>query len=232
MRRLFVSEGFRRAEAGTPAAAVHSELRGLAASGEQHGLQLTYLSDGELEQRSGSSHHEGVVAMAEPRQWMSPSELNQLVVLQKASVLALDRVRNPYNIGALLRSAAFFGVDAVLFGASGPHSGLTAEVARVAEGGAECVRLARTTDLAGTLGRLRTQGVRVYGAENDGSLDARGHCFPRPCVLVMGHEREGLSARVRAECDAMVAIRGSGAVESLNVSIAGSILLFALSGAR
>jgi tRNA G18 (ribose-2'-O)-methylase SpoU len=48
----------------------------------------------------------------------------------------------------------------------------------------------------------------------------------------MGHEREGLSARVRAECDAMVAIRGSGAVESLNVSIAGSILLFALSGAR
>jgi len=191
--------------------------------------------DRELDRIAETSHHEGVVVRTAPRKWVSGKELRALFDPRNVPSggaegrprvgVALDRVRNPYNIGAILRSAAFFGIDAAILGAPAPHPALPPDAIRVAEGGAEHVALSRTTDLAETLSQLRTVGVHVYGAENDGSLDAIGLSFHKPCVLVLGHEREGISERVRAQCHAMVAIRGTGAIESLNVSIAASLML-------
>ncbi len=146
--------------------------------------------------------------------------------------MALDRVRNPYNIGAILRTAAFFGLDAAIMGAPAPHPGLDTNAVRVAEGGAEELELARTTDLKDTLARLRRAGVRVIAADQAATVDARDYLFPRPCVLVMGNEREGLAPRIREECDATVAVRGNGAVESLNVGVAAGILIAQLARAR
>jgi tRNA G18 (ribose-2'-O)-methylase SpoU len=95
----------------------------------------------------------------------------------------------------------------------------------VAEGGAEHVAVARTTDLADTLGRLRARGVSVVGTDGRASKGALGHAYPSPCVVVLGNEREGLGERIRAECDAVVGIRGSGTIESLNVGVAAGILM-------
>ena len=141
------------------------------------------------------------------------------------AAIALDRVRNPYNIGAILRSAAFFGVDAALLGAPAPHPALAPDAVRVAEGGAENLVLTRTTDLADTLARLRARGVRVVGADGAAPTRAVGFAFARPSILVLGHEREGMSDRVRAQCDAIVSIPGTGAVESLNVAVAAGVLI-------
>jgi tRNA G18 (ribose-2'-O)-methylase SpoU len=96
---------------------------------------------------------------------------------------------------------------------------------RVAEGGAENVALARTTDLADTLARLRARGVKVVGTDGHARTSALEHRFQRPAVLVMGNEREGLGDRIRAQCDAVVAIRGAGTVESLNVAVAAGVLM-------
>jgi len=151
-------------------------------------------------------------------------------VRTKGTCIALDRVRNPYNVGAVLRSAAFFGVDAALLGAPAPHPGLPPLAVRVAEGGAEHVALARTTDLADTLARLRAKGVHVVGTDGHAETSALRHTFARPAVLVMGNEREGLGERIRAQCDAVVAIRGAGAVESLNVAVAAGVLISRMTG--
>jgi tRNA G18 (ribose-2'-O)-methylase SpoU len=96
---------------------------------------------------------------------------------------------------------------------------------RVAEGGVEHLQLARTTDLADTLGRLRARGVRVVGADGQATSAAAGFTYGRPAVLVLGNEREGLGERVRAQCDAVVAVRGAGRVESLNVAVAAGVLM-------
>jgi tRNA G18 (ribose-2'-O)-methylase SpoU len=95
----------------------------------------------------------------------------------------------------------------------------------VAEGGAEHLCLSRTTDLADTLRRLRARGVKVIGADGAAEASALGFAFSRPAVLVFGHEREGMGPRVRAQCDAVVAIRGTGAVESLNVAVAAGVMI-------
>jgi len=146
--------------------------------------------------------------------------------------MALDRVRNPYNVGAILRSAAFFGVAGVLLGAPAPHPGLATTAVRVAEGGVERLAMARTTDLAQTLAAMRARGIHVFGADGHAPTSALGFAFARPALLVVGHEREGLGDRIRAQCDALVAIPGGGGVDSLNVAVATGVLLAELTRRR
>lgn len=179
----------------------------------------------EVERAAGTRQHEGLVVHARPRRWLSPAELGDILARNRGTAIALDRVRNPYNIGAILRSAAFFGVDAALLGAPAPHPALADDAIRVAEGGVEHLMLSRTTDLAETLSRLRARGVRVVGADGAAETNAIGFRFARPTILVVGNEREGLAGRVRAQCDAVVALRGTGAVESLNVAVATGLLV-------
>jgi TrmH RNA methyltransferase len=186
--------------------------------------RIEVLETRSLEQRARSTQHEGLVVEARARRWASTNDLAERLIAHRSVAIALDRVRNSYNIGAILRSAAFFGIDAALLGAPAPHPGVDPNAIRVAEGGVEHLMLCRTTDLADTLKRLRARGVRVYGADGQASSDVLTTTFARPCVVVLGNEREGLHPRVRAECDTIVAIRGTGAVESLNVGVAAGVL--------
>jgi TrmH RNA methyltransferase len=200
-------------------------LSELASWARSRGVPLREPGERELLKLTGTSNHEGLCALTRPRRWLSPGEFAEQLVRARGAAIALDRVRNPYNIGAILRSAAFFGLDGALLGAPAPHPALAQDAVRVAEGGAEHLRLSRTTDLADTLGRLRARGVQVIGAESDGGAGLAGYPFRRPTLVVLGNEREGLGDRIRAQCDALVRIDGSGAIGSLNVSIAASLMI-------
>jgi len=156
---------------------------------------------------------------------MSAQDLASTLARDKGAAVALDRVRNPYNVGSILRSAAFLGLDAALLGTPAPHPALAPAAVRVAEGGAEHLALARTTDLGETLARLRARGVQVVGADGRAKTSATGFAFGRPSVLVVGNERGGLGDRVRAACDAVVSVPGGGRLESLNVAVAAGVLM-------
>jgi TrmH RNA methyltransferase len=203
---------------------VEHEVAPIVAPLRLRGVRTNVVPARELERIARSPQHEGIVVEAKERTWYSAKDLAERILARKGVVVALDRVRNSYNVGAILRGAAFFGLDAALLGAPAPHPGLDANAVRVAEGGAEHLALARTTDLADTLARVRARGIAVVGADGEGTLDARGVDFEGPLVIVMGNEREGMLPRVRTECDRIVAIRGSGNVESLNVAVAAGVL--------
>ncbi len=179
----------------------------------------------ELDRFAESAHHEGLCVVSRPRRWGTARELADALEGRRGAAVALDRVRNPYNVGAILRSAAFFGLEGALLGAQAPHPELAPTAIRVAEGGVEHLLLARTTDLADTLMRLRERGVRIVGADGRATTSWTDFAFARPMVLVLGHEREGLGDRVRKQCDAVVAVRGTGRVESLNVAVAAAVLM-------
>ena len=207
--------------AKTAARPIEPQLKMLRA----RGVPCEFASERDLEKLARTVQHEGLCVEALPRSWVAPHELAEQLAHVRGAAIATDRVRNSYNVGAILRSAAFFGLDGVLLGAPAPHPGLDPNAVRVAEGGAEELAFARTTDLAGTLARVREAGVHVVGADQNAEIDAREYAFPRPALLVVGNEREGLGARARSLCDATVAIRGSGAIESLNVGVAAGILI-------
>jgi tRNA G18 (ribose-2'-O)-methylase SpoU len=204
---------------------VRNEVTRLVRWAQARGLSCAVVGDRELDRLAESTHHEGLCVWARPRSYASAHEVGDALARSRGHAIALDRVRNPYNVGAIVRSAAFFGLEGVYLGAPAPHAGLTSTAVRVAEGGAEEVRVSRTTDLADTLSRLRARGVRVVGADGHAHTAAVGFDYRGPVVLVLGNEREGLGERVRAQCDATVAIRGRGRIESLNVAVAAGVLM-------
>jgi TrmH RNA methyltransferase len=205
--------------------AVRPDVEPLVKWASQRGVPWREERDEDLGRLAHSQNHEGLCLLTKPRKFVAQADLAELLDRRKGAAVALDRVRNPYNVGAIVRTAAFFGVDAVILGAPAPHPALAPDAVRVAEGGAEHVALARTTDLADTLARLRKRGITVVGADASAKTSARTFRFLRPAVIVVGHEREGLGARIRDQCDTLVAIEGAGVIESLNVAVAAGVLI-------
>lgn len=174
----------------------------------------------DLERAAKTVHHEGVVVVADPLPLMPLSQLLSDRP-RDAVFLALDSVQNPHNLGAIIRSAAWFGAAGVIFPAQSGQAGLSAAALRIAQGGAEVVPCCGVGDLPGALQVLKGVGIRVLGADQRGTAGR----LTRPVCLVMGAENDGLSGAVRAVLDGTIAIPGTGAVESLNVAVAAGILL-------
>ena len=180
------------------------------------------LSDEELAQMAGAVHHEGVCVLARPRAELGLDELAARA-LPRGLIAALDGVDNPHNVGAVLRSAAFFGVAGLLI-ADPKRRVLTSASRRIAEGGAEHVPQLCCSELVPALRDLRAHGLRVIGSDSGRGTPLSELRWPPRCALVLGAEDHGLSKAVRAACDDVVRIDGSNAVESLNVSVAAGVL--------
>lgn len=190
----------------------------------RHRIAYRELPSAELDKLAGTLHHEGISLQVKARPALSVDGVTRALA-EGGFVLALDRVRNPHNIGALLRSAAYFGARALLIGGDAGEPRLTPAAVRTAEGGAEHVGVCFAPELCDALDRLARAGARIFGADaHAGEPLARTRLGER-CVLVLGNEREGLSPAVRRRCASLVRIPGSGRVDSLNVSVAAGILL-------
>jgi len=167
--------------------------------------------------------HQGVVLFAEPRTVYGEGDLDGLAGAR--AVLALDQVSNPQNLAAILRAAAFFGVDAVLL-LKNRSASLTPEVVRVAVGGAEYVKVFEVINLARSLERLKEVGFWVYGLDERGERTLAETDFGDRTVLVVGAEGEGLRQRTRKFCDALVRIPGGRpGLGSLNVAVATAVAI-------
>jgi TrmH RNA methyltransferase len=178
----------------------------------------------ELDGLAGSLHHESVVAMAAPPPIVSVQDLLDRTKARGA-YLILDRITNPYNLGAIVRTAAYFGTDGIIFAEEDEQARLTPGAVRVAEGGAEHVTLARARNLTTALIDLKKRGVRLVGTDAQAEHSIFATPLPRPVAVVLGSEREGLLPAHRTRCDVIVAIPGSGKLDSLNVSVAAGIVL-------
>ena len=174
--------------------------------------------------------HQGVCVFAKPRRVFAEHELDRLA--EGRLVIALDQISDPQNLGAVLRSAAFFGADAVLL-LKNRSAELTPKVARIAVGGAEFVEVFRVTNLARSLDILREHGYWVYGLDERGERTLGETEFDPQSVLVVGAEGQGLRQRTRTKCDALVRIPGGReGVESLNAGVATAIALAEMAGSK
>jgi RNA methyltransferase, TrmH family len=183
----------------------------------------------ELERVAGSVMHGGIVALAQP-QPVPILDLAKAAEWARSGepLLLLDGIGNPHNLGAIVRTAAFFGLPRIVLSDHPAQAGPSDASYRVAEGGLEYVELHRGIRFAHTLQQLR-RSYRVIGtaAGNGQPIEAlRG--AERPLALVLGNEEQGLPAATLAACEAIVSIPGSGLVQSLNVAASAAILLHAV----
>jgi TrmH RNA methyltransferase len=175
---------------------------------------------------SASTHHEGIVILARacPR-WGMPDLLRAIEERRlKGPLLYLDGIQNPHNLGAILRTAAHFGTAAVL-GSHGDLPPLSPAAVRVAEGAAEHVPVCDLADPRADLVWLKQLGFRVVATSSHRGSPVSPKSLGGKIVLVLGSEGEGVSKPIAALADEAVQIPGTGAVESLNVSVACGILL-------
>ena len=193
---------------------------------ERKGFQV--VDDDSLERLTGSLHHEGVVILAKA---LVRRDLAGLVHGIESGAITgplvyLDGVQNPHNLGTILRTAAHFGVGAIL-GAEERLPPLSAAAVRVAEGAAEHVPVVGLANPVADLARLKQAGFERVATTSHGGEPlwkaSLGHA--ERLVIVMGGEGEGMSRAVERACDRTVQIPGTGVVESLNVSVACGIVL-------
>ncbi|MDG6348817.1 TrmH family RNA methyltransferase [Luteimonas sp. 8-5] len=182
------------------------------------------VADEDLRRLAASSHHEGVVAdMLREEPQPLTGWLRDLGDGPQCA-LWLDGVGNPHNLGAVLRSAAHFGIAAILLP---KHStlALSGAAARVAEGGAEAVPFVRLGRDDNAIAQLHGAGFKLAATVVRGGENLFAATLPQRLVYVLGAEGEGMTADLAASCDFQLSIAGTGAVESLNVSAAAAILL-------
>ncbi|MCV6593181.1 MAG: 23S rRNA (guanosine(2251)-2'-O)-methyltransferase RlmB [Silicimonas sp.] len=171
------------------------------------------------------SVHQGAALEVKPLDWGPLDDL----VMGGGTVLCLDRVTDPHNVGAILRSAEVFGARAVIapLRHSAPETGA---LAKTASGALERQPYLRVKNLAGTMEHLRNLGFHLIGLDGTGEIlleealeQARG-----PVALVLGAEGPGLRDKTKATCDQIARIGFAGEFGSLNVSNAAAVSLYAV----
>lgn len=196
---------------------------------EEKSVEIVACDVRELTRRAGETRHQGVLLELPEFQYTEIDEVLDSLSAQPL-IVVLDQVQDPHNLGAIIRSAAAFGADAVVI-ARDRAAQMTATSIKTSAGQAYRIPICRVSNIAQTLRELKSRDFVVVGADIDGT-PAQDVDFHRATVLVMGSESTGMRRLTRTICDETVRISQNPEVESLNVSVAAAILMYAASQQR
>ena len=190
-------------------------------------LVVRTMARDQLDRLTRGGHHQGVALKASGYPYVEFEEIVAAAEAdENATVLVLDHMEDPQNVGAVLRTAAAVGVTGVVI-PEDRACGVTPAVVRASAGGAEHVKVARVVNLPRAMGRLKEVGVWMTGL--DWGEDARPYTaidFKGRAGLVVGAEGAGLSRLVRETCDFIGVLPMPGGFESLNASVAVAVALY------
>jgi 23S rRNA (guanosine2251-2'-O)-methyltransferase len=201
--------------------ATENAAKRLAADGIALKVTPQIVRPDEIARRLGpDAVHNGLLVEADPLQAPDLSEL-----AEEGIVLVLDQITDPHNVGAILRSAAAFGVKALITTAR--HSPeVTGVLAKSASGALDHVPMVTVPNLARGLAALRERGFLLVGLDSEGGADLAATPLRAPLALVLGAEGKGLRQLTRDTCDHTARLDLPGAIKSLNVSNAAALALY------
>ncbi|MEX0822221.1 MAG: 23S rRNA (guanosine(2251)-2'-O)-methyltransferase RlmB [Rhodothermales bacterium] len=207
-----------------------ADIRRLASDA---GLQVQFVPEGRLNQLARGLNHQGVAAYAAPVAYVDVNEMlesiaptREDVTKRKPRILVLDEIQDPFNFGAILRTAVASGTDGVIVPQRN-MAPLNAAAMKASAGTANRIAIARVANVGDTIYQLKERGYWVAGAAASGDVSVWDMDWDRPVAVVIGSEGKGIRHRILTECDYRVTIPMAGPAESLNASVAAGILLFA-----
>jgi 23S rRNA (guanosine2251-2'-O)-methyltransferase len=206
--------------------ATENALRKLTDEGVPVPVEPELVRPGAIDARLGpDAVHQGLLVEAEPLDAPTVATL-----APEGLVLVLDQITDPHNVGAILRSAAAFAVQAIV--TTDRHSPeATGVLAKSASGALELVPLVTVQNLARGMEELRQRGFLLVGLDSEGENDLSGLPLRAPLALVLGAEGKGLRQLTKATCDRLARIDVPGVIKSLNVSNAAALSLYVASRA-
>jgi len=200
-------------------------LKHLIDLAKQRSIPVKTLPNQVFDHQDKNRNSQGVFLITEPFEY---SDIDELEIKPDTMILALDLVKDPQNLGSLLRSSAFFGVAGIILPKDRSVQ-VTPIAIRTSAGGITRVPVFRVTNLARTLRDLKDRGMWVVGADSNEGTETGEFNPPYPLVMVLGAEGEGLRQNIKKNCDILVKIPTRTGFDSLNVAVAGAVLMFAMS---
>lgn len=187
---------------------------------------INFVEKSRLDQLSETGHHQGVIAITASYDYATVEDIleNARKKGEAPFIFLLDNIEDPHNLGAIIRTANLAGAHGVII-PKRRAVGLTATVARTSAGALNYTPVAKVTNLAATIEKLKEEGLWFVCADMGGTcmydLDLKG-----PIGLVIGNEGDGVSKLVRDKCDFIASIPMQGDIDSLNASVAAGVLAY------
>ena len=199
----------------------------IASRAREKGIVVVEADRRKLDGMSRTHAHQGVIALAAMREYVSvQSLLDAAAEKGEAPLLVVcDEISDPHNLGAILRTAECAGAHGVII-PKRRSAGLTAIVGKTSAGAVSYMPVARVANLPATLEELKKKGVWVYGTAAEGTTSLYDADLKGPAAIVIGSEGSGMGRLVREKCDFLVSIPMKGHISSLNASAAAAILLY------
>jgi 23S rRNA (guanosine2251-2'-O)-methyltransferase len=188
-------------------------------------VPVRFLQRTELDRMAGNAAHQGVVAVTSAKQY---SDLDDVISAKRGKyslIVVLDGIEDPHNLGAILRTADAAGADGVIIPERRAAS-VTGTVTKASAGASEHMPIAKVTNIARTVEELKDRNIWTVGLDERGAKTYDELDYNMDCALVLGAEGKGLHDLVKKKCDFLVSIPMLGKVPSLNVSVAGAIVLY------
>lgn len=190
------------------------------------GIVVQQADPAKLDKMTDGANHQGVVAMVSAYEYVSVKD-----ILKKAEengkapfVIICDKITDPHNLGAIIRTANCVGADGVII-PKHRSAGMNSVVMKTSAGAAEYTPVAKVTNIATTIDELKEAGLWITAADMDGApmydIDFKG-----AIGLVIGSEGSGVSRLVREKCDFIASIPMLGQINSLNASVAAGVLMY------
>jgi 23S rRNA (guanosine2251-2'-O)-methyltransferase len=191
----------------------------------ESGISVRFVRREEIDRETKTRTHQGVMAFTSRKQFSDLDDILENKRGRYAFVVVLDGIEDPHNLGALLRSADGAGVDGVVI-PERRAAGITGTVVKASAGASEHLSVARVVNIARSIEDLKARNVWVVGLDERGTQSYDEVDFNMDCALVLGAEGKGLHDLVRKKCDLLVSVPMMGQVSSLNVSVAGGIVMY------
>lgn len=201
-------------------------IKEIIAVAKEKGVNIQYWDRSKLDSIARGIRHQGVLAQVAPVQYAELEDILQVAKDRNEPpfIVLLDELEDPHNLGAILRTADAAGVHGVLI-PKHRSCPLSATVAKTSAGAVEHVPVARVGNLVQTIKKLKQEGLWVAAADMDGK-DYYNTDLTGPLLLIIGSEGQGVGRLVKEQCDFVVRIPMVGKINSLNASVAGSILMY------
>ena len=199
----------------------------IASKARAAGVVVVEADRRKLDAMSRTHAHQGVIALAAVREYVSVESILQAARDKGEAPLLVvcDEISDPHNLGAIIRTAECAGAHGVVI-PKRRSAGLTPVVAKASAGAIEYMPVARVSNISSALKELQARGVWVYGTAADGTQELFDAHFQGPTAIVIGNEGAGMGRLVRQTCDVLVRIPMRGRISSLNASAAAAILLY------
>ena len=216
INKIFVTKGER-----------HGSINKILAMAKERNVIIVEKDKKQMAQMAQTPNHQGVIAIVPPFEYCEIEDIleNAKIKNEDPFVLILDGIEDPHNLGSIIRTAETAGVHGIIIPKRRAAS-VNSTVSKVSAGAVEHIKIARVTNISNSIQKLKDNGLWICGTD----IDAKNYYYDQdlkgPLGIVIGNEGQGMSEKVKKNCDFLVKIPMKGKVTSLNASVSTGIVVY------